>query len=103
MKFSQHIVVTVPNLDALLALIEEGRSKASSGMTHLRLLRFREKDNRYVIQVDFDSWESAEQNNQREETQAWAARLAELIDGEPKYENLDVLDEFGPVGGSPDV
>ena len=30
----------------------------------------------------------------REETQRWAARLGEIIDGDPQSENLDVIAEF---------
>ena len=48
-----------------------------------------------MLQADFDSWESAEANNDRRETEEWSQKLSELIDGEPKYENLDVLADFG--------
>lgn len=80
-----------------MALVREWESnEAGEGPGFLggRVLRFRDKPGRYVIQADFDSWEAAEANNEREETRRWAARLAEIIDGEPKYENLDVIAEF---------
>ena len=82
---------------ALEKLLEEWRLAGpteGTGFLGGRLLRFREKPGRYVLQADFDSWESAEANNDRPETQQWAARLNELIDGDPKYENLDVLRDF---------
>ena len=96
MKFSQHIVVHAADEGDLVALVEEDMEDPPSGLTGMRLLRFREKPGRYVIQVDFDSWESAEGSNQRPETQAWATRLAAIIDGDPKYENLDVIREILP-------
>lgn len=97
MKFSQHIVVSVADEAALLSLIDEGTDEvAPPGLTRMRVLKFRDQPGRYVIQADFDSWESAEQSNDRPDTQAWADRLAALIDGDPKYENLDVIRELEP-------
>jgi hypothetical protein len=49
-----------------------------------------------MIQADFDSWDSADESNRRPDTQAWAARLLEVIDGDPKFEDLDVLLELSP-------
>ncbi|HEX9856701.1 MAG TPA: hypothetical protein VGC47_15425 [Acidimicrobiia bacterium] len=97
MKFTQHVIVNVPDEEAMTALMKEWEDEEASdapGFLGGRILKFREKPGRYVIQADFDSWEAAEQNNERPETQRWAARLAEIIEGEPKYENLDVLQEF---------
>jgi hypothetical protein len=44
-----------------------------------------------VIQADFESLEAAEANNDRPETQSFAARLGEVANGEIKWENFDVL------------
>ena len=97
MKFSQHIVVSVTDEAALLNLIDEGTDEeAPPGLIGMRVLKFRDKPGRYVIQADFDSWESAEQSNDRSDTQAWAERLGALIEGDPKYENLDVIREMEP-------
>lgn len=96
MKFSQHIVVDAVDEDALLNLIREDSDNLPPGLIALRLLRFREKQGRYVIQADFDSRESADKSNDRPETQAWAKRLREMIEGDPKYENLDVVYERHP-------
>lgn len=94
MKFTQHIVVWSDDADALRALLDDWHaSEASEAPGYLggRLLSFRDKPGRYVIHAEFDSWESASANNDRPETQAWAARLREVITQEPKYEDLDVL------------
>jgi len=91
MKFSQHIVVYASDEGALLDLVRDDDEGPPPGLLGVRLLRFRDTPGRYVIQADFDSWDSAEASNDRPDTQAWAARLMELIDGDPKYENLDVL------------
>ncbi len=97
MQFTQHIVFYAPDESAVAALLDEWRiAGAAEGTGFLggRLLRFRDKPGRYVLQADFDSWKSAEANNKRPESQEWSGRLLELIDGEPKYENLDVLRDF---------
>jgi quinol monooxygenase YgiN len=73
---------------------EASDDTGASGYVGGRVLRFRDKPGRYVIQADFESWDAAQANNDRPETRAWAARLAEIVNGEIKYENLDVL-----VGG----
>jgi len=95
MKFTQHVVFYAPDEEALQSQVEEMSKDADApGFTGGRLLRFRDKPGRYVIQADFDSWEAAEANNDRPETQEGAEKLMGLVDGEVKYENLDVLAEF---------
>lgn len=96
MKFSQHIVVNAVDEDALLNLVREDSANLPPGLIALRLLRFRDQPGRYAVQADFDSRDSAEKSNERPETQAWAKRLREMIEGDPKYENLDVVFERLP-------
>jgi quinol monooxygenase YgiN len=96
MQFTQHVVFYAPDEDAVMALVEDWSREGADtpGFLGGRLLRFRDKPGRYVLQADFDSWESAEANNDRSETQAQSDRLMALVDGEVKYENLDVLGAF---------
>ena len=97
MKFTQHVVIWTDQPDALTELFNAWNNDdaaAAPGYLGGRLLAFREKPGRYVIQADFDSWESAQSNSDRPETQAWAAKMSEIITEEPKYENLDVLGTF---------
>jgi quinol monooxygenase YgiN len=98
MEFTQHVVIHVADAEALLRLMreweEDDAATEGSGYLGGRLFRFRDKPGKYVIEANFESWEAAEANNDRPETQQWAARLNDLIDGEPKYENLDVIAEF---------
>jgi quinol monooxygenase YgiN len=95
-QFTQHVVFYAHDEEAVKALVEEwtGAGVDTPGFLGGRLLRFRDKPGRYVLQADFDSWESAEANNERPETQANSEHLIALVDGEVKYENLDVLGEF---------
>lgn len=96
MQFTQHVVIHTKDEEALGMLVEAWKDAGAGVPGYLggRLLRFRDEPGRYVIQADFDSWESAEANNDRPDTQEWGAKLAEIIDGDPKFEDLDVLAEF---------
>ncbi len=97
MRFTQHIVIHAVDAEALIDLVREwqaGDTAKEPGNLGGRLLAFRDQPDRYVLQAEFASYEDAEMNNDRPETQAWAARLQSLITGEPKYENLDVLADF---------
>ena len=97
MKFTQHIVVWSDDPDGLRALMDEWNANDAAtapGYLGGRLLAFRDKPGRFVIHAEFDSWENAQANSDRPETQAWAARLREVITSEPKYENLDVLASY---------
>jgi hypothetical protein len=44
-----------------------------------------------VVDPDVPAADEALRNNRRPETQAWAARLLELIHGEPEYHHYDEL------------
>jgi quinol monooxygenase YgiN len=96
MQFTQHVVFYTQDEDALMALVADWTAGGAGtpGFNGGRIHKFRDKPGRYVLQADFDSWEAAEANNDRPETQANAERLMGLVDGEVKYENLDVLGEF---------
>jgi len=97
MKFSQHVVVWTEDPEALRALFEDWNTNdatAAPGFLGGRLLAFRDKPGRYVIQADFESWALAQENSDRPETAKWAEQLNQIIADEPKYEDLDVLAEF---------
>lgn len=94
MAFTQHIVFHTANIDAVHKLMDEWhRNQAGKAPGYLgaRILQFREHADKFVAQVDFSSWDEAQLNNDRPETQQWAQRFMELIDGEAKYEDLNVL------------
>lgn len=94
MKFTQHVVVWTDDPDALRKLFDDWNATDAAdapGYLGGRLLAFRDKPGRYVLHAEFDSWENAQKNSDRPETQAWAAKLGEIVTSEPKYENLDVL------------
>lgn len=94
MRFTQHIVFYAENDDDVLKLVTERDGSDAPGLVGGRVLRFRDKPGRYVIQADFESWDASAANNDRPETQEWAERLRTIAQGEIKWENLDFLAEF---------
>jgi hypothetical protein len=101
-NFSQMILVHSKNPDALVELLAQWDADQAKndimGYMGTRLLADREHLGRYMIIADFGvidpdvpASDEAIRNNERPETQAWAARLLEAIDGEPEYHHYDEL------------
>ena len=101
-NFSQTITVRTDDPAPIVALLDDwDRNQATSdimGYMGTRLLADREVPGQYVIIADFgvvdpnvSAADEAERNNERPETRVWAARLRELIDGEPEYHHFDEI------------
>ena len=101
-NFSQTITVRTDDPAPIIALIDDwDRNQATSdimGYMGTRLLADREVPGQYVIIADFgvidpnvSAADEAIRNNERPETREWAARLLELIDGEPEYHHFDEI------------
>jgi hypothetical protein len=101
-NFSQTIAVRSADPAPIIALLEQwDREQAATdimGYMGVRLLADRENPGRYLIVADFGvvdpdvpAADEAARNNERPETQAWAARLRALVDGEPEYHHFDEL------------
>jgi hypothetical protein len=50
-----------------------------------------DKPNGYVTIVEFPSYDEAMENSKSPDTQQFAARMAELCTGPPRFVNLDVM------------
>ena len=101
-NFSQMIAVRCDDPTPIIELLKQWDiDQASSdimGYMGIRVLADREKPGQYLIIADFgvvdpdvSAAEEANRNNQRAETQATAARMRELVDGEPEYRHYDEL------------
>jgi len=101
-NFSQTIAVRCDDPAPIIELLEQWDLDQAStdimGYMGVRLLADREDPGRYLIIADFgvvdpdvSAADEANRNNQRPETQAWAARLRELVMGEPEYHHYDEL------------
>jgi hypothetical protein len=101
-NFSQSITVRCQNPAILVDMLAEwDRDQADTdimGYMGTRLLCDREHPGTFVIIADFgvidpdvSAVEEATRNNERPETQAWAKRLLEVVDGEPEYHHYDEI------------
>jgi len=102
LNFSQTITMYSDDPAPIIELLKEwDRNQAAAdimGYMGIRLLADREEPRRYVIIADFGvvdpdvpAADEAQRNNERPETQASAARMRELIDGEPEWHHYDEL------------
>lgn len=76
--------------------LNEEWERATEGKRNAgRLIQTRHHDDpdRHCTIVFFDSYEEAMENSNLPETQEYAAKLRELIDGEPTYFDLDVIQD----------
>ena len=101
-NFSQTITFRCDDPDAVVdLLVQWDRDQAAGdimGYMGTRVLADREQPGTYMIVADFgiidpdvSAADEAARNNDRPETQAWAARFRELIAGEPVYHHYDEI------------
>jgi hypothetical protein len=98
MRFTQTMAVRAANglaLGDLMSAWHEAEAGVAPGYLGSRLLADRDDPGRFLISVDLSSVEEAKVNNDRPETQEWAGRLLELIDGELEYSNFDEVHTVG--------
>jgi quinol monooxygenase YgiN len=77
-------------------LSEQWRADTEDKRTVRRTLTCLDRDqpNRFMVIVEFDSYEAAMENSNLEETEDFAEALAKLVDGPPVFRNLDVMMEY---------
>jgi len=101
-NFSQMISVRCDDPSILIDMLQQWdvQQAASDLMGYMgtRLLADRERPGQYVLIADFgvidpdvSAADEAERNNERAETKAWAARLLDVVEGEPEYRHFDEL------------
>jgi quinol monooxygenase YgiN len=91
MSFIQIIEYETDRPDEIAAVGEQMEaSGATMRFTSLRMTKDRDKPNSYVTIVEFPSYEAAMENSNAPETQALAAKMAELSTGPARFHNLDV-------------
>ena len=95
MSFIQIIEVRTNNVDGLRSLDDEWE-KATEGKRTLQraiIAHDRNEDDRYLILAFFDSYESAMENSNLPQTQEFSKKMMALGEGQPKFLNLEVLDD----------
>lgn len=94
--FVQIIEYQTSRPDEVRKLSEEfraARTASGDGSPPARVVATEDRDRKgtYCTIVEFESYEAAMENSQREDTSDFAARMAELCDGPPTFRNLDVI------------
>jgi len=106
MNFTQTFSVRSDNPEALVELAAHwDRNQAAAdvmGYMGTHVLADREHPGEYMIVAEFGvvdpnvpAADEAMRNNERPETQAWAQKLREVIDGEPVWHHYDELYRTG--------
>lgn len=105
-NFTQTISIRCKDPRGLVELLEAwDREQAQAeimGYMGTHVLCDRESPGEYLIVAEFgvvdpdvSAAEEALRNNERPETQLWASRLLELIEGEPVYRHYDEIYRTG--------
>ncbi|MET0894650.1 MAG: hypothetical protein ABWY80_02240 [Acidimicrobiia bacterium] len=100
LNFSQVISMYTDHAEEIICLLEEWDELQSTldvmGYTGTHVLVDRDDPRHLMIVAEFASvepgvsaWDEAQKNNDRPQTNEWAARMRELIDGEPEWLNFD--------------
>jgi len=95
MKFTQIIEFTTGRIDAFNAGLDEwmGRSEGHRIPHRAVLRRDRDAQDRYLLMVEFASYEQGMENSGWPETGEFAAFLAGISESALTFRNLDVLRE----------
>ncbi|MBV1942922.1 hypothetical protein KUF83_41290 [Streptomyces sp. BV286] len=89
MKFVQIIDFETERIDEMGELVQEAEKRSAGrdgGPTHRMLLQDRNTPNRYLVAIEFESYEEAMRNSNDPET----TRMAALCTRPPQFTDCDV-------------
>lgn len=78
--------------DALVALSQELRSDPPSGFVGSYTFRLDSGGNEYITAAVWSDRETYVRNSNDERQQRWFQRIADLLDGEPQWNDGEVID-----------
>lgn len=95
MGFVQVIEFRTNDLDAVQRANEQWQQATQGTRTAERIVLGRQHDDsgHCVEIVFFDSWDDAARNDELPATQDYAEQIRGLIDGEPRYLDVDVVSD----------
>lgn len=95
MSFVQVIEYRTTDLDAVKRVNDEWKDATDGKRTAQRILlgRYRDRPDRVCEMVFFDSRDDAMRNNDLPETQDYAKKLRDLVEGEPEFFDIDIVDD----------
>ncbi|MER6124690.1 hypothetical protein ABT173_19005 [Streptomyces sp. NPDC001795] len=93
MTFVQIIDFETERIDEMRALVQEADQRLAGrtgGPTHRLVLKDRNTPNRYLVVIEFESYEDAMRNSSDPETSRMADQLAALCTRPPSFTDCDV-------------
>ncbi|MEV1064500.1 hypothetical protein [Streptomyces sp. NPDC050263] len=94
-RFVQIVEFETDSIDEMRALAEEGEQRLTDradGPTRRLVLKDRGRPNRYLVVIEFDSYDEAMRNSDDPETGKFAERMAALCTRPPSFTDCDVED-----------
>ncbi|MFP4149051.1 MAG: hypothetical protein ACLFUG_06230 [Nitriliruptoraceae bacterium] len=95
MPFTETMTVTSQDPDRLRTLLADWHTEqleVAPGYQGVRLLEDQGHPGRWIIEVDFTSYEDAERTSGPPRSRAWAEELRGLLDVEPEYQDDDLTE-----------
>jgi hypothetical protein len=100
-KFIQIIEYQTTQIDQIRGLAEQLEQSGSGSAPRVSVTEDRDRPGHYLNIVEFDSYEEAMANSDSPEVSAFAAKMAALCQGPPRFVNLNLVHTSGPEGASP--
>jgi heme-degrading monooxygenase HmoA len=95
MSFIQIVEYETGRADEIAAAMNEWSGPTpgeTPGFRRMAVTHDRDNPNRYLLIVEFDTYEQAMENSTKPETDAMAKQLGSMVTRGPSYHNLDVLE-----------
>ncbi|MHC3468600.1 hypothetical protein ACYF6T_07790 [Streptomyces sp. 7R007] len=95
LKFVQIVDFETDRMEEMRELSQEMEATLGDregGPTHRLVLRDRANPDRYLVVIEFNSYEEAMQNSNHPETTKFAERMAALCTRAPSFTDCDVVD-----------
>jgi hypothetical protein len=95
MKFAQIVEFSTGRIDEFNAGLDDWMVRTDGNRISHRAVLQRDRNamDRYLLLVEFDSYEQGRENSSRPEVQAFAAFMSGISDSAPTFRSLDVLRE----------
>ncbi|MDG4859537.1 hypothetical protein P8605_15490 [Streptomyces sp. T-3] len=95
MKFAQIIELETDRMDEMRALIEqfEKTSMGKDRPSHRTVLQDRAKSSRFLVIIEFDSYEKAMRNSSDPEVGKLSEQLAALATKKPVFTDCDIREQ----------
>jgi hypothetical protein len=90
--FVQIMEFETSNIDAVEAFSKRMQEERGDALLATKVMITEDRDRRgtYLVIVEFNSYEEAMKNSDDPVTDKYATELVSLIDGSPRFRNLDV-------------